>query len=183
MIVKGVIELNIPNIISIFRLILIPVFVFAFFSNTKLEGRIIAAVIFVIAGISDIADGYIARKYNMITKLGEALDPFADKLLHITVLLCLLYVNSIEVWIVIAFIFIQVFLIIGGIIMMVKVRNIIPAKWYGKATACLFSFSIFVAIILGNKYNIILNVLFALALYMSLFALIRYCILYYKNKD
>ena len=80
--------LNLPNILTIFRFFLIPLFIFAFLSSLKFN-NVLAIVIFLLSGVTDVLDGYIARKYNMVTKFGKLLGPLADKLMIISVLWCL----------------------------------------------------------------------------------------------
>ena len=79
--------MNLPNKLSLSRIILIPFFIFFYLANFISFGKIIAIVIFVIASLTDMLDGKIARKYNMVTNLGKLLDPIADKLLVISGLL------------------------------------------------------------------------------------------------
>lgn len=76
--------MNIPNFLTLVRFLLIPLFVYTFFYVP--EGNTYAAVIFILSGITDILDGYIARHYNQVTKIGTLLDPLADKLMILTVL-------------------------------------------------------------------------------------------------
>ena len=77
--------MNLPNILTTIRLLLIPVFVLVFFSYGT-QGLIYGAIIFLIAGFTDVLDGHIARKFNLVTKYGIVLDPLADKLMLLTVL-------------------------------------------------------------------------------------------------
>ena len=77
---------NIPNILSVIRIILVLVFVVVFFLPIS---KIWALIVFLTAGATDVVDGFLARKFNWITDLGKILDPFADKLMQCTVLVCL----------------------------------------------------------------------------------------------
>ncbi len=79
--------MNLPNKLSLIRIILIPFFMFFFMADFISFGKIIALVIFIIASFTDMLDGKIARKYNLVTNLGKLLDPIADKLLVISGLL------------------------------------------------------------------------------------------------
>lgn len=89
--------MNVPNALSIFRLLLIPVFCAVFFRDTPNSG-LWAAGVFLLAFITDIADGYIARKYNQITKLGRVLDPLADKLMKAAAAVCLVVAGHAPLW-------------------------------------------------------------------------------------
>lgn len=77
---------SIPNIMSMFRLALIPLIVWFYLG---LENPILTAVAVVVSGLTDVIDGYVARRFNMVTDVGKALDPFADKLTQIALLACL----------------------------------------------------------------------------------------------
>ncbi len=125
---------NIPNMLSIARIFLVFVFVALFFT-----GHIYAALItFLVAGATDVVDGYLARRNNWITNLGKILDPFADKLMQCTVLICLWIGDIIPLWFVIPFFAKELFtLIIGAVV--IKRRSVaVVSKWYGKLTVCLF---------------------------------------------
>ena len=73
--------MNVPNTLTVVRLILVPVFVITMFAPLPQSWRWLPLAIIVLSGITDVADGYIARRFNQITQLGKVLDPLADKLL------------------------------------------------------------------------------------------------------
>ena len=75
----------IPNILSVIRLILVGVFIYTFYNVSKIA----AVIVFICAGITDVIDGILARKFNWITNVGKILDPIADKSMQCTVLLCM----------------------------------------------------------------------------------------------
>ena len=87
--------MNLPNKLTILRVILIPFFVAALMMDGGMNqtGRYIAAVIFIIASLTDMLDGKIARKYNLVTNFGKFMDPLADKLLVCSALICLIAVS------------------------------------------------------------------------------------------
>ena len=89
--------MNLPNALSLFRVILVPVYLCVFFSGMP-HAHLIAAAVFLLAGLTDILDGRIARKYNQITLLGRILDPLADKLLVMSALLILLEQGVLPSW-------------------------------------------------------------------------------------
>ena len=88
-------SLNLPNLITLGRILLIPVFVVLFIAPTE-DRSISAAIIFVIAAASDLLDGYIARRTGQVTKLGKLLDPIADKLLVLSALILLVNVDRVS---------------------------------------------------------------------------------------
>lgn len=139
---------NIPNILSIIRICLVGVFVALFFND-----KIIAAlIVFLVAGATDIVDGYLARRYNWITNLGKILDPLADKLMQCTVLLCLYIGKLIPIWFVIPFLLKEICtLCIGAIV--IKRRNVtVVSKWYGKLTVCLFYATIAASVLFADFF-------------------------------
>jgi len=89
--------MNLPNILTLIRILLVPVFLLAFLTRFKALG-LLAAVIFVLAAITDGVDGYLARKHKAVTKLGQFLDPLADKLLITAALIGLVEVKLITTW-------------------------------------------------------------------------------------
>ena len=93
--------MNLPNKLTLFRVILIPFFVF-FLLAPYFEGygNYVAVVIFIVASITDFLDGKIARKYNLVTNLGKFMDPLADKLLVCSEMICLVDLKLIHVWVV-----------------------------------------------------------------------------------
>ena len=144
---------KLPNILSLVRILLIPVFVMIFLwengninyqiaQGAKANGYVIAAVIVVISGITDAADGFIARRFNMITDLGKVLDPFADKLTQAAVVLCLVIrYKHLWQWIAALFILIlikELTLLTAGVVFLRKGQNLDGALWYGKLATIVF---------------------------------------------
>jgi cardiolipin synthase (CMP-forming) len=143
--------MNIPNIITMVRFLLIPVFVYFFFSENQYSIEIAVAV-FILSGITDTLDGYIARRYNQITKLGIVLDPLADKIMLITVLASVTISNNIPTWI-IAVVALKEILMIAGAISLYNERDIvIPANIFGKIST-LLSYIAILAVLFELPYN------------------------------
>ncbi|HJT20284.1 MAG TPA: CDP-diacylglycerol--glycerol-3-phosphate 3-phosphatidyltransferase [Nitrospira sp.] len=88
-------SLNLPNLITLIRILLIPIFVILFVTPTP-DRSLSAAAIFVIAALSDLLDGYVARRTGQVTKLGKLLDPIADKLLVLSALILLVNVDRVS---------------------------------------------------------------------------------------
>lgn len=124
--------MNLPNKLTLFRVILIPFFVFfllaPFFEGC---GNYIAAAIFVVASITDFLDGHIARKYNLVTNFGKFMDPLADKLLVCSALICLIDLSLIPAWIVIIIIA-REFIISGFRLVAADNGVVIAASYWGK---------------------------------------------------
>lgn len=90
--------MNVPNSLTLLRIILIPVFVVVIGISIP-YGDLMAAIIFIVAALTDSLDGYLARKYKQVTKLGIILDPLADKLLITAALICLVELGRLSGWI------------------------------------------------------------------------------------
>ena len=137
---------HIPNILSVIRILLVPLFVFLYIE----EHYYSAVTVFVIAGLTDVADGYIARKYNYITNLGKVLDPFADKLMQFTAFLCLYFGPSGHVvpwWMPTIYFLKEITTLIGAIFVFRKVKVVVKSHIFGKL-ATFFVF-IFVSVIIA----------------------------------
>ena len=81
--------MNLPNALTLFRFVLIGIFPYLYFLEGLENNKVWAFAVFILAGITDVLDGFIARRFNLITKWGKLMDPLADKLMLITVLICL----------------------------------------------------------------------------------------------
>jgi cardiolipin synthase (CMP-forming) len=161
--------MNIPNLLTSIRLVLVPVFLFIFFSD--ISNRIlIAFLVFLAAGLTDVLDGFIARRFNMVTKWGSVLDPLADKLMSLTVLISLTVSNMIPTWILLI-IGVKELLMIAGGARLFKTGNFVPSKFYGKISTVLF----YISIITLEFVNRSLGLIFIYATVLSaLFALYKY---------
>ncbi len=137
---------HIPNILSVIRILLVFVFVYVLFG---LDSPLWAIIVFLIAGLTDVVDGFLARRFNWITDLGKILDPFADKLMQCTVLVCLCIKNVVPFWFVLPFFIKELATLIIGTIVIKRRNVVVVSKWYGKAAVCLFYLTVVIAIILS----------------------------------
>lgn len=129
--------MNIPNLLSLFRLALVPVFAVVFFQPEP-AARYWAAGIYALAFFTDIADGWIARHFNQVTRLGRILDPLADKLMTFTVIICITAARIIPVWAVAIFFLKEAAMGVGALSMYHKTDDVIPSNWLGKASTGVF---------------------------------------------
>lgn len=173
--------MNIPNLLTIFRIILTPIYLLIFFSN--LSNRILlAGLVFILAGISDVLDGHIARKYDLITKLGSILDPFADKMMTFAVLISFTYAELIPSWILIAMGIKETLMILGGAVLyLFKGNQVLPSNKYGKiATLSFYTATLSVVFHLPNLLS---RVLFIITVVLNLLAFINYFIIYLTMRN
>ena len=123
--------MNLPNKLTMFRVILIPFFVLFMLVDITLYDKWIALAIFIIASLTDLLDGKIARKYNLVTNFGKFMDPLADKLLVCSALICLVALARIPAWIVIVIIA-REFIISGFRLIASDNGVVIAASYWGK---------------------------------------------------
>lgn len=184
--------MNLPNRITLLRTILIPVFIFFLLYDmgdstiTILNGRpmkiniFIAAVIFIFASVTDFIDGYLARKYNLITNMGKFLDPLADKLLVGSAFIVMVELGMMHSWMVVIVIA-REFAVTGLRLLAVEKGEVIPAGILGK----LKTISQLVAIILILLGNPVFNMwhfeLDYILLWISVILTILSGIEYFKN--
>lgn len=168
--------MSIPNILTILRILLIPVYLYFFYSNLS-NSFLLAGLVFILAGISDILDGYIARKYNMTTKLGIILDPAADKLMTFTILISFISKGIIPFWILTAIGIKEVIMILGGsILYLFKGKQVLPSNKYGKVAT-----TSFYAAALSKIFRLpdfISTPLFSLTVFLNIVALLNYFIIF-----
>ena len=133
----------VPNILTIIRFLLIPIIITLISQDKYID----AIIVFSISGITDILDGTIARKFNLISDFGKLMDPLADKLTQLSMLAMLTFKNIIPIWIVIV-VFIKEFCMICGASFLYGKELVVSSKWYGKAATTLFYIAIVVSLIL-----------------------------------
>ena len=122
--------LNLPNTLTLSRILVIPIFVFLFSTPTP-ERSVAAAFVFLLAALTDLLDGYLARRRGQITNLGKLLDPVADKLLVASALILLVQFQRVEVWLAIVIIAREL-IVTGARTVAAKDGFVVPADSYGK---------------------------------------------------
>jgi len=132
---KGEPAVTIPNILSIFRIVLIPIYAWLYFSDYK-SGILIAGIVLVVSGLTDLFDGAIARKFNQISELGKVLDPLADKLTQVAVFICLYFKFSYLLPLFCFIVYKELTMLAVGYGVMKK-GFVVTSKWWGKVTTFL----------------------------------------------
>ena len=164
----------IPNMLSVIRIILVFVFIYLFFA---LAEPYVALLIFLLAGATDVVDGYLARRNNWVTTLGKILDPVADKLMQCTVLVCLCIKAYIPFWFMLPFFVKEALTLFMGFLVIKRRSVAVVSKWYGKFTVCLFYATIALAIIFKEalSQNVILyHAMFVPAAIFAVITLVAY---------
>ena len=173
--------LNIPNVFTIVRIILIIPFVFSVIQENYFR----AGIVLLLSGLSDFLDGFFARKFNLVTKFGKILDPVADKLTLIAVMACTAAKFKELLPFMIILIVKELLMLVAGAILLKNKKRSFAAKWYGKAATVFFYFSIITIIWLKAMFdvsNVALNVtLMIVTALLMLFALIMYFLLFLRE--
>lgn len=174
--------MNLPNKLTVCRVILIPFFVFfLLFDPASVSFKWIALGIFVIASLTDMLDGKIARKYNLITDFGKFMDPLADKLLVCSAMIGLIELGRIPSWIVIVIIA-REFVISGFRLIASDNGRVIAASYWGKfkTTFQMIMVILMIADIQNNVFCMLTQVIMWIALALTIISLVDYLV---KNKD
>ena len=174
--------MNLPNKLTIFRVILIPFFVvFLLLDPSNQTYRYIADAIFIIASLTDMLDGKIARKYNLVTNFGKFMDPLADKLLVSAAMICLIETGQLAAWIVIVIISRE--FIISGFRLIASDNGIVIAASYWGKFKTVFQMLMIIVLIANIQmpfFTVLGTILIYVALVLTIVSLIDYIV---KNKD
>lgn len=173
--------MNLPNKLTTFRVILIPFFVF-FMLAPDMTGinNYIAVAIFIVASLTDLLDGKIARKYNLVTNFGKFMDPLADKLLVCSAMICLIPSGKLTAAIVIIIIARE--FIISGFRLVASDNGIVIAASYWGKFKTVFQMAMIIVLIadLGGVFDLIGEILIWVAVALTIISLIDYV---WKNKQ
>lgn len=176
--------MNVPNVLTVLRLLLVPVFIFTYMASNDTTLHIIAASIFLLASLTDILDGYIARKFNMITDFGKLADPIADKLMQLSVIGCLTINDRISGWILGLYAVKELVLIVGGLNLL-KDKYIVQSKRSGKiATVILFICVLIITVTNEHTFpKYYATMLMFISIAATIFAFFDYAKMYIKVKE
>jgi len=151
--------LLLPNILTYVRYLLIPLFVWLYMFKEKYT---FAALVMVISGLTDIADGYIARHFNMVSDFGKALDPLADKLTQSALLVCLLSKYKLMWGLIFIFAVCEIAKLTLGIIIAKRCDEVNSARWYGKVNTVVIYLSMMLLIMFPQMNISLANMLMLL---------------------
>ena len=170
----------IPNLLSILRICLVPVFIYSYLSDPN-DIKVNAIIIYALASFSDVLDGYIARKYQASSNLGKILDPLGDKLMMISVLVCITIDGIIPLWVVIVAFVKELLMAIGGFVIHKAVKTPMPqSNVMGKVSTAVFFLVCLSLMIFRNIPETIATGLITFAILFMLIALASYIHTYNK---
>ena len=166
--------MNLPNKLTTFRVILIPFFVF-FMLAPDMTGinHYIAAAIFIVASLTDLLDGKIARKYNLVTNFGKFMDPLADKLLVCSAMICLIQTGQLAAWIVVIIIA-REFIISGFRLVASDNGVVIAASYWGKFKTTFQMIAVVLLIVGIPALSMVTTAVVWIALVLTVISLVDY---------
>ena len=167
--------MNLPNKLPIIRVCLIPFFVAAllFDHGNNYTMRIVANVLFIVASLTDLFDGKIARKYNLVTNFGKFMDPLADKLLVCSALICLIELGQLPAWVVIIIIS-REFIISGFRLVAADNGVVIAASYWGKFKTTFQMAAVILMIFNIPALTLVTNIVVVIAVALTIISLVDY---------
>lgn len=174
---------TVPNVLSVIRILLVAVFCIVYFRPGMLT---VALVVLLLSGLTDLLDGYIARKFNQISDFGKILDPIADKLFQFSTVVCFVVSGAVPFWAVAVIFIKETVMLVGALIYYNKCTVVIPAKWYGKLASSLYFVSFLTVFFFQLRENglkvstlahTVIDSVFAVTVAVSLAATVSYIIL------
>lgn len=169
---------TVPNLLTYLRFVLVVPFVILFLNQKYL----LSAICIGLSGISDCLDGFFARKLNQVTQLGKLLDPIADKVTLISVMLCMAFYAPNVIPILVVLIAKDVAMLIGGISLLKRKITPPAAEWFGKLATIVFYFAVCIIVFMKaaiNYENLLLDdIMLSVTAVVMLYALYRYAKIY-----
>lgn len=167
---------TIPNMLTVLRILFVPVFIYLY-----LKGHYGAsAVVILICGFTDFLDGYVARHYHQVSKLGKALDPFADKLLQFAIIFCLIFTIDNMIWLFLLFLIKEASMLICWFILKKKGGSMNGAMWFGKISTAVFYIAMFVLVALPIQDMMYAWILMIVTAFFLLLSFILYMKTYFS---
>lgn len=171
---------NLPNYITIFRLILVFVFIFLFSSDID-NKSLYCVITFLVAGLSDVLDGFLARKFKIESNFGKLMDPLADKLMQITVAVCIASMEHSLSWVPVFLILKELVMILGAAKLLKKDKIVVQANFFGKLASVIYFLVFLVIMIFENIDPLVKQGLCISFVIVSILAFVNYINAYYKK--
>ena len=174
-------KFNLPNMLIIFRIVLIPVFLFFFLNAVPTENifRVLALLVFIIAAISDFFDGYLARRWNTVSNFGKLMDPVADKMLVCSAMIALVFTGELSAWIAAVIVCREIWVTSLRMLALEQGQEVIAASIWGKIKTALQMVMI-IALLVNLDGIFSAQILVFMALIATIISAAEYTI---KNRD
>ncbi len=172
--------MNLPNILTLIRLLLVPLYVVIFQQEEGI--RLFSALIFLVASATDVADGYLARKLKITTKWGQLMDPLADKCMQLAVILTLFSAGQVPVWFLVILVIKELMMITGGIFLYSK-KTYVKANNAGKLSTVVLFLVMTLLLLLPSMNGTLKTVLLSISAVLALLAGTSYLYLYFVHNQ
>lgn len=172
---------TIPNLLSLFRLLLIPVYVVIYLNATSTTDYIVSAAILAVSCLTDLVDGYIARQFHMISTVGKILDPLADKFTQFTLIVCLAIRYPVLYWIIGLFVVKELFQVVAGAVCALKGWILKGAQFSGKICTTVLFASLTLLVLMPYIGETAVTVIAVIDGLFLLYAFIDYVLVYFKG--
>ena len=173
---------SIPNLLSLFRLLLIPVYATLYLNATQRYQYLLAGVILAVSCLTDMIDGKIARKYNMITTLGKILDPLADKLTQLTLTICLSLKYPVLYPVLGLFVMKELFQLLLGVVFLRKGKMLPGALMAGKVCTTILFVSLIALVLMPNIPPVAVKAIAVIDALFLIISFVSYAMAYFgKN--
>ncbi len=163
--------LTIPNLLSVVRLLLIPLIVWLYCVK---QNYYEAVAVIVLSGITDVADGIIARKFHMISDFGKILDPVADKLTQAALIICLIAKFDWMLWLFILFAVKEITMGISGLVVIKKKDVVNSAQWFGKLSTVVLYTVMILLFLFPNTPETAANMMIVICAAVLLLSMVKY---------
>ena len=174
---------TIPNLLSLFRLVLIPVYVIIYLNARGSMDYYIAAGILAVSCLTDLIDGKIARHFNMISTVGKILDPLADKATQFTLIVCLTLKYPVLLWLVVLFVVKESFQLIAGGINLHKGKMLKGALLTGKICTTILFLSLIFMVMLPDLSETVVRSITVVDVIFMLISFSDYLVTYFKREN
>lgn len=175
--------LTIPNLLSLFRLALIPVYVLIYLNASEPYHYFLSAAILAVSCLTDMIDGKIARKFNMMSTVGKILDPVADKATQFTLILCLAVRYPVLRWLIGLFVLKESFQLIAGCVNLRKGKILKGALITGKVCTTVLFLSLILLVLLPRLSEKVVNIITIVDGVFMTVAFVDYVLAYFGNRD
>lgn len=170
---------TIPNLLSLFRLVLIPIYIAIYLNAQTASDYFLAAGILAVSCLTDMIDGKIARHFNMITSVGKVLDPIADKATQLTLIICLTVKYKVLRYLLVLFVLKEGFQLVAGSINLRKGKMLKGALLSGKICTTVLFVSLIIMVMLPELNTQIVNIVVCIDAASMLVAFVAYIIAYF----
>lgn len=171
---------TLPNLLSIVRILLIPLYFYFVFFSTSLNHFYYAGLVIIVSGVTDFLDGQIARKYHLITELGIFLDPFADKLTQLALVISMAFFYAHIWWLLLLFLVKEIGMAVAGAVGLSRGVKFEGAKWYGKVATAGIYFGMIGLLVFPNLPESVRLIILLVITYLMVQAFVLYGRDYYQ---